>query len=130
MEWTPAKLRYLLMFHSLAEEKNTVRCIDLAINLGISRASVSRMLGQFEDDGILQASGRSGYTLTELGREESDRYYQQFELLYKLFHQQLKLPDFEARECAASLITSLPSALSAELQQKCRQYLESLPPQA
>ena len=118
MEWTPAKLRYLLAFHTLAAENAensaadsapTVRCIDIAVHLGISRASVSRMLAQFVDDGILLQTNKSSFFLTELGRQESEHYNAQFESLFQLFRDQLKLSDYDARECAVTLITSLPS---------------------
>lgn len=124
MEWTPAKLRYLLIFHTLAEEKGSVRGIDIAVQLGISRASVSRMLTQFAEDGILQSSGRSGFVLTDFGRQESDSYYARYQSLYLLFHQQLKLPEYDARDCAVNLITSLSEGVAENLQQKCDAYLK------
>ena len=130
MEWTPAKLRYLLAFHALSQDSGTVRGIDIAVQLGISRASVSRMLAQFVEDGILQPAGRSGFALTELGRQDSDNYFGRFQSLYQLFHHELKLADYEARECAVTLITSLPEKITSDLHQKCDHYLQHIPPQA
>ena len=41
---TPGKLRYLLTIASLEKNSPRVRCIDVAVQLGISRASVCKML--------------------------------------------------------------------------------------
>ncbi|MBP1581959.1 MAG: hypothetical protein J6A26_06150 [Oscillospiraceae bacterium] len=134
MEWTPAKLRYLLAFHTLNlqnDQGSSVRCIDIAIHLGISRASSSRMLTQFVEDGILTNSGKSGFQLTELGLRETEHYYAQFESLYHLFCDKLGLSDFDARECAVNLITSLPDNIAEDLRSKCQQFLQlSLPSQS
>lgn len=123
MDWTPAKLRYLLAFHSLSQDSETVRCIDLAVHLGISRASVSRMLAQLSDDGVLEQAKNGGFLLTELGKSCSDHYFSQYESLYQLFRDRLNLSDFDAGECASTLITSLPSNIVENLSSKAEGFL-------
>ena len=48
MEITAAKLRYLLTISELTQaQKGKVRCIDVAVQLGVARPSACRMLARF-----------------------------------------------------------------------------------
>lgn len=53
MKLTPAKLRYLLTIAALEKTGDGIRCIDIAVQLGVSRASACRMLSAFAGEGIL-----------------------------------------------------------------------------
>ncbi len=109
---TPAKLRYLLVIAQIAEETHgQVRCIDIAIRLGVARASVCRMLTAFVREGLLvQEGGRSGVKLTEKGQATAQRYTQRCAQLRTAFAQRFALSDFDAQECAVTLMASLPGS--------------------
>lgn len=54
MKLTSGKLRYLLTIDSLEKSLPRVRCIDVAVQLGISRASVCKMLSSLTKEGLLE----------------------------------------------------------------------------
>ena len=63
MDLTATKKRYLLSIALLKDHpQQTFRPIELAIRLGVSRASVSRMILSFVKTGLL-AQNRHGYRL-------------------------------------------------------------------
>ena len=101
MKLTPAKLRYLLTIAALEKTGDGIRCIDIAVQLGVSRASACRMLSAFAGEGILSQEPDRTVRLTETGYE--DRFGQ----LYPFFHETLELSPYDARECAMALCASL-----------------------
>lgn len=121
---TPAKLRYLLVIAQIAQEtRGQVRCIDIAIRLGVARASVCRMVATFAREGLLvQEGGHSGVKLTEKGQTAAQRYTRQCALLRAAFAQRFALSDFDAQECAVTLMAGLPGptlgALTARAAEK------------
>ena len=106
MKLTSGKLRYLLTIDSLEKRLERVRCIDVAIQLGISRASACKMLSALHTEGLLDQTADKSLHITELGHTVTDRYAQQYQLLCPTF-QQLGLSDFDAQECAMALLSQL-----------------------
>ena len=76
MVFTPAKLRYLLVLAQIAQENGgQVRCIEIAVRMGVARASVSRMLNTFvKEELVLQETARGSVRLTEKGLKAAERY--------------------------------------------------------
>ena len=54
MKLTAGKLRYLMTVDGLQGSLPKVRCIDVAVQLGISRASVCKMLSSLSREGLLE----------------------------------------------------------------------------
>ena len=54
MKLTAGKLRYLMTLERLESSLPKVRCIDIAVHLGISRASVCKMLSSLSREGLLE----------------------------------------------------------------------------
>lgn len=72
MDLTATKKRYLLSIALLKDHpQQTFRPIELAIRLGVSRASVSRMILSFVKTGLL-AQNRHGYRLTQRAAADDD----------------------------------------------------------
>lgn len=120
---TSARLRYLLTFANLEQTlgKKGVRCIDVAVRLGVARPSVCRMLASFEKDGlIMQDNGRLFHTTPE-GRELVDGYLLQYHQIYPLFRDCLRLSEFDSEECAVILLSSLEPAI---LEHLCKNLLD------
>ena len=68
MAMTETKRKYLLTIALLHKDpSHPFRPIDLAVRLGVSRASVSRMLLEFVKEGLLSQKVHS-YQLSERGR--------------------------------------------------------------
>ena len=107
MKLTPAKLRYLLTIAALEKTGDGIRCIDIAVQLGVSQASACRMLSAFAGEGILSQEPDRTVRLTETGRRMAQGYEDRFGQLYPFFHETLELSPYDARECAMALCASL-----------------------
>ena len=103
---TPGKLRYLLTIASLEKNSPRVRCIDVAVQLGISRASVCKMLSALCREGMLDQSPDKSLHITALGHQLAQQYEQQYRQLCPIF-QQIGLSEFDAQECSMALLSQL-----------------------
>ena len=74
---------YLETILALGKKKPTVRAVDVAEDLGYSKASVSRGLSRLKTDGciIVDADGRTA--LTEKGRHIAEKIYERHIVLSK-----------------------------------------------
>lgn len=111
LKLTPAKLRYLITIAQLQRERPAVRCIDVAVRLGVARASVCRMLAVFLREGLLWQHPGKTIGLTEQGRIALAEYTGWCEKLAPLFSQMLGLTEYDAQECAMALVSNLPGCL-------------------
>ena len=122
MKLTSSKLRYLLTIAALEKTGEGIRCIDIAVQMGVSRASACRMLSAFVREGILSQAPDRTLHLTPAGREMAGGYEEQFGRLYPFFRETLELSPYDARECAMALCASLTqrsmTALCESLAQK------------
>lgn len=121
MVFTPAKLRYLLVLAQIAHENGgQVRCIDIAVRMGVARASVSRMLNTFSKEGlVLQENARGSVRLTEKGQEAAERYLNQCRELRHILQTQFSLSAYDAQECAIALISGVSPATLRALEECC-----------
>ena len=117
MKLTPAKLRYLLTIAEMEKEEAPygVRCIDLAIKMGVARASTCRMISIFIKEGLLRQCRCKTVNLTPEGQQLLESYREQYRKLCPLFSEQLGLSDFDAQECALALVSCLPEGTMQQL---------------
>lgn len=116
MEITAAKLRYLLTISELEQTlERKVRCIDLAVQLGVARPSACRMLAAFCGEGLLSRNKTEGIRLTHTGRELVSRYEMDYRALCRYFQGQMNLSEFNARECAMALLVAAPDSARCAL---------------
>ena len=106
MKLTSGKLRYLLTIASLEKTSSRVRCIDIAVQLGISRASGCKMLSSLCKDGLLERSPDKSLHITPAGHQLAQQYEQQYRQLCPIF-QQIGLSEFDAQECSMALLSQL-----------------------
>ena len=86
MEITAAKLRYLLTLSELEQDSDRrVRCIDIAVRLGVARPSACRMLAAFSKEGLLSRSNAQGLRLTEAGCGLVSRYEADYQAWCRYF---------------------------------------------
>ena len=109
MVFTPAKLRYLLVLAQIAQENGgQVRCIEIAVRMGVARASVSRMLNTFvKEELVLQETARGSVRLTEKGLKAAERYMNRCKTLRDVLEKQFTLSDYDAQECALALVSGV-----------------------
>lgn len=72
---------YLETIYMLKSKKGFVRSIDVANELGFSKASVSVAMKSLRESGYVQVDADGGILLTELGLDVANRMYERHELI-------------------------------------------------
>ena len=104
MAFTETKRKYLLTIALLGPSPSQpFRPIDLAVRLGVSRASVSRMLLEFVKEGLLLQKDHS-YQLSEAGLAAIAEALDHYRTYYTFCTTLLQLSAFDAHECCISLL--------------------------
>ena len=102
MAMTETKRKYLLTIALLHKDpSHPFRPIDLAVRLGVSRASVSRMLLEFVKEGLLSQKVHS-YQLSERGRRMLGEALDH--MAHTPFARCAQLSAFDAQECCIALL--------------------------
>ncbi len=84
---TPSQEDYLEFIWVLVHDKGYACVTDLAEMLGISTASVSKMVRRLHDDGLLTYERYRGFSFTQRGREQGEMLYVRHRTLEKFFTQ-------------------------------------------
>lgn len=93
---TPSKENYLKVMLGLSTEGD-IRSTDIANVLGITKASVSRMMGILRKEGYIAKEKYGAVTLTEIGKKAAENIRIRYELLKKYLQ---KVLGVEARVAA------------------------------
>lgn len=110
---TSSQLRYVLAAAELMEAAGRpVRGIDIAVRLGVARASACRMLSGLAAAGLLEPRLRGGLCFTDRGQELAAEYLDAYRQLTAFFKARLRLGDYDAGECAMVLLSSLSRELT------------------
>ncbi|MFZ7103609.1 MAG: metal-dependent transcriptional regulator [Peptococcaceae bacterium] len=117
---TPGKENYLKVLLELSGGKE-VRSNDVAEALGITRASVSRMMKRLRDEGYIVKEKYGAVTLTEKGFEEAADVKRRYNLLKLLFVRILGVDTVTAAKdaCRIEHIISPESISKIDEQLKC-----------
>lgn len=116
MGLTAAKLRYLMTVSELQETlPHKVRCIDVAVQLGVARPSACRMISTFCQEGLLFRNHETGICLTEKGEQMLAPHRTDYHLLAGYFAQTLSLSPYDAGEAAMCFLVSAPDSVRAAL---------------
>lgn len=99
---TPSKENYLKVMLELSSEEG-IRSTDIASALGISKASVSRMMNVLREAGYVTKEKYGAVSLTENGRKAAADIKRRYELLKKFLHDILGVEAAIAAEDACSM---------------------------
>ena len=102
-------IRYLITMHRLKNADNTVRCVDIAQSLGISKPSVHSMIKLLRDMELVQKENYGVVYLTEKGVATAERYSRGYDLKLDCLNE--VLPD---ENSISSSVCMLLSSLSEE----------------
>ena len=72
---------YLETILMLKNKNGSVRSIDIANELGVSKPSVSVAMKAFREEGYITVDENGGISLTEKGKEIADRMYERHEII-------------------------------------------------
>lgn len=118
---TPSKEEYLKVILRLSNDE-AIHSIDIANALGISKASVSRMMGILKDEGYITKEKYGTITLTETGREVATCVRHRYDVLKSFLTDILGVQDAVAKEDACRM----EHVISFETAQKLNQKLQLL----
>lgn len=108
MKLCSGQCKYLLAVYELGKTKKTVRSVDIANKLSVTRSSVSRMLKCMSRIGLIKSEYSLNVQLTDLGIEMGEKISEKFEIIYKFFFEILKLTEKEAYDQTIVFIASFP----------------------
>ena len=107
MELTQTHLRYLLTIYTLPQQPVTVSAV--ARTLGVSKPSVTRMLGTFMEKGLVAQERYGKAFLTDAGKDTARRYLELMNRLRELIPRMgLSLTEWELEDLACLLAVTLP----------------------
>ena len=118
---TPSKEDYLKVMLELSDDMG-IRSSDIANALGISRASVSRMMSVLKDEGYIAKEKYSTITLTESGRKAAVNTKRKYDLLKAFFSDVLGIET----ATAAGDACRMEHLISLETTKKIEQQLEKM----
>ncbi len=78
---------YLESILKIEQKKGTVRSVDVANDLQVSKPSVSRAIHVLEDEGLLSIDENARLILTEKGRAIAEKIYERHILFTRFFIQ-------------------------------------------
>jgi len=91
---------YLEAILRLQIENGTVRSVDVANKLAVSRPSVSRAMGLLEKDGYIEFMAGNSIKLTEKGQKKAEDVYGRHKLLTSFLQKITGLPEDQCEENA------------------------------
>jgi Mn-dependent DtxR family transcriptional regulator len=83
---TASNIKYLLILKKLSYEKNGVRCVDIASELGVTKPSVHAMMNSLKSVDLIHQCSYGVVALTIQGQKTAGQYERYYEALSKLLH--------------------------------------------
>jgi len=87
---------YLETIHILEKSNGHAHGVEIAKRLGVSKPSVSKAMNYLKDKGLVNKEAYGTITLTEKGKERSERIYTNHRLISLFLEHSLKLTAEEA----------------------------------
>ena len=112
---------YLETIYMLKKKNGYVRSIDIANDLGFSKASVSVAMKSFREDGYINVDANGNISLTEKGVEIAEKMYERHLVIAKAL---MKLGVSE--ETAYEDSCKIEHHISSESFNKIKEYFEKL----
>lgn len=100
---TATREDYLKAIHTLDPVGAGTRVVDIAQALSITKASVSRMVGQLEKEGLVERFGKQRVGLTKAGRQQAREVKSRYEVARLYFLEVLGVDYKTAAEEACKL---------------------------
>ena len=110
---SPSSEDYLEAIFDLSVEGESVRSVDVANRLDVSRASVNKAVGLLRDAGLIEQEPYGTITLTEKGATAAATVRRRHNMLYTFLNKILSIPD-EVAEQEACKIEHIISDLTFE----------------
>ncbi len=93
---------YLETILILSQESDSLRAVDVAKHMGITKASVSRAVHMLQDDGYLMQDANKYLTLSDVGKAYAQKIYDRH-IILEAFLKAIGVSDSVASEDACKL---------------------------
>ena len=110
---------YLETILILQNRNGSVRSIDVARELSVSKPSVSRAMGILKDNGFITMEANGELSLTELGRARADAIYERHRFITKFLAEIVGVSPMTAETDACRI----EHIISKETFEKIKEYL-------
>ncbi|MGN0621010.1 MAG: metal-dependent transcriptional regulator [Porcipelethomonas sp.] len=108
MKICEGQCRYLLTVYELSQKRRTVRSVDIAESLSVTRPSVSRMLKCMTGSGLIKPDYSTNVVLTDYGAETAGKLSENFGMINKFFREIIKLDEKSAHDQSIQFLASFP----------------------
>ena len=102
------RVRYLVAIYELSRQNGRVKSVEITHSLDISRAGVHNMLQTLAAEGLIGKRYYGDIVLTEAGRLEAARRYEEYQCVCAMFSRCLQLAPFDARKSALIFLATQP----------------------
>lgn len=83
------KTKFLIYIYKLSDQHQPVRSIDLAKQMGLSKASISMSLNKLVECGLVQKEFYGDIFLSDKGQQIAEKLYQEHCILNQFFKEKL-----------------------------------------
>lgn len=115
MKLCAGQYKYLLTVYELSKTLKTVRSVDIANSLSVTRPSVSKMLKCMSRLELIKPDYASSVVLTDFGKETAKNLSVNFNTINMFFTEILKLDERSAYEQSILFLASFPETTVEKL---------------
>lgn len=116
--FTAAHIRYLLTMDELDPKNKGIRCVDIAMALGLSKPSVHGMMSIFTGWGLVEKQAYGDVFMTPAGRAVAQRYRRYYTAVAGLLGR--SFPELnDVRTATCSLLAEIPPQSLEKLCSRC-----------
>lgn len=115
MKLCAGQYKYLLTVYELSKTLKTVRSVDIANSLSVTRPSVSKMLKCMSRLELIKPDYASSVVLTDYGKETAKNLSVNFNTINMFFTEILKLDERSAYEQSILFLASFPETTVEKL---------------
>ena len=114
---TGSQMRYLHVIYT-AQTNEGIRCVDISRKMGVTKASVSRMVKLLADFGLTRVNDSGKIRLTRKGAAEGSAIHQKIARLHSFFSEYLELDEPEAINSTYSFLCNFSNDCVEKLAEK------------
>ncbi len=104
MMLSATKKKYLLAIYELCKDNGEVRSKDIAENLDVKRSTVSKILKELSENGLINKESYSSVHLTNYGIKISNKLFTEYLLLYHYYMNEYNMSNEIARQEAITSV--------------------------